>query len=428
MSITAKQRISVHMFTGGCGDVLGALQGGLTPGFGANHHPASVATARLNFPGMTVREADVQNLNMHAVPGAPVLIASPICTDATPNNGKVAPRGPVELDAFGMPKPGTVWEQTRITMWEPVRYASVHRPLVYAWENVPEFGLAPLFDAWNYTWDRLGYVLTVGSVNAAHVKTLDGAAPPPQSRDRIVGMFVRKDVAEANGLPDLAFTCDAVCPGCGPVQGVQYWKNAPALRIGSYGRRRQYVYVCPGCAAEVEPVVTGIETALQPEVRGEPFGLGYFRGRQRVKRTAYGEGTRRRVAVGLERYRGEPFIVTLRNHCDASDLTQPIGTLSAQGGGHHYLARPTVERTVDSVEYRPLTLREKARCQAFPDSHEFAGTPADQRLQIGNAVPVNVAAHSARSIAAVLPGPVASPGTVDLRLLRTAAPDDEEAA
>ena len=145
------------------------------------------------------------------------------------------------------------------------------------------------------------------------------------------------------------------------------------------------------------------------------------------KRTAYAEGTRRRVAVGLERYRGEPFIVTLRNHCNASSLDDPIGTLSAQAGGHHYLARPTAEMTVDSVEYRPLTIREKARCQGLPDSHEIAGKEAAQRLQIGNAVPVNVAAWQAGNIRAVLPARPVSLGTADLRLLRT-QPGGEEAA
>lgn len=432
------EHTSTHMFTGGCGDVLGARLAGLTPVFGANHHPASVATARLNFPDMVVREADVQNLNMHAVPEASVLIASPICTEATPAGGNAAPREPVELDGFGMPKPGQAWEQTRITMWEPVRYASVHRPLAYLWENVPEFALcvskdgssrvAPLFDAWNYTWDRLGYVLTVASVNAAHVKAADGSAPPPQSRDRLVGAFVRKDVVAENGLPDLAPTCDAVCPGCGPVQGVQDWgEEPPPLRIGSYGKRKQYVYACPGCGQEVNPVTTGIRTVLEQDVPGEPFGLGYFRGKQRVKRTHYVESTRRLVAEGLAVFHGEPFVVTKRNHVRPKSLDQPIGTLSAQGGGHHYLAVPTAEMTVDSVLYRPLSNLEKARCQGFPDHHEFAGNESDQRLQIGNAVAVNVAARTARKIAAVLPARAADPGSTDLRVLR-AKPSGEVAA
>jgi DNA (cytosine-5)-methyltransferase 1 len=40
---------------------------------------------------------------------------------------------------------------------------------------------------------------------------------------------------------------------------------------------------------------------------------------------------------------------------------------------------------------RPLTIRESARIQTFPDSWEFIGSTSNQYKQIGNAVPVNLA-------------------------------------
>jgi DNA (cytosine-5)-methyltransferase 1 len=43
------------------------------------------------------------------------------------------------------------------------------------------------------------------------------------------------------------------------------------------------------------------------------------------------------------------------------------------------------------TETRPLTVREYARIQTFPDSYVFAGGIANQYKQIGNAVPVNLA-------------------------------------
>lgn len=417
---------SVHFFNGGCGSVRGFADGGFTPQFAANHHPASVATARLNWPGLYVREAEVQNLDMNSVPAADVLEASPICTESSPNSGKAAPRKTVQLDSSGRPVGMTEMPMTRVTMFEPIRYTSVHKPMVYAGENVPEFGFSVLFRPWVAFWQEMGYTPVVASVNAAHLR-VNGIEPLPQSRDRMVWAFVRNDVVAENGLPDLNPTCAAVCSGCGPVQGVQCWKDDPEFRIGSYGRRRQYHYVCPECGSYAEPVTVGINDVIEHDVPGEPFGLGYLRSPNGAKRTPYAEGTRRRVAIGLKRYRGEPFIVTLRNHCDASSLDEPIGTLSAQGGGHHYLARPTAEMTVDSVEYRPLTNVEKARCQGFPDDHPFAGTPADQRLQIGNAVPVNVATWQARSIRAVLPARPVSPGTADLRVLRASVSSEQAA-
>ncbi|WP_440581052.1 DNA cytosine methyltransferase [Streptomyces sp. PT19] len=395
---------SVHFFTGGNGDMVAFTQAGFLSLYAANHHPSSVETARLNFPGLFVNSADVQTIDMRCVPSAQVLVASPICTEASPAGGKAAPRKAVELDENGRPKPGPDWPQTRITMWEPVRYAEVHRPLAYVGENVAQFGTSPLFKAWLRVWEALGYTPVIASVNAAHLK-VDGIPPLPQSRDRVVWCFLRNDIAEAHGLPDLRPTSDAMCPTCGPVEGVQRWKKHPDFPVGEYGRKsRQYYYVCPSsrCGAYVEPVTRGIGDVIDPSVRGDRFGDGWFDHFKRAH-VPYVQATRDRVATGLERYRGKPFIVTLRNNCSASSLDEPIGTLTAKGGGHHYLVRPTSDLSIDECEYRPLTIREKARAQGFPDDHIFAGDEEDQRLQVGNAVPVNVAAWLARRVKAVLP-------------------------
>lgn len=48
---------------------------------------------------------------------------------------------------------------------------------------------------------------------------------------------------------------------------------------------------------------------------------------------------------------------------------------------------------------RPVTVRERARLQGFPDGHKFAGSkPQDMRDQIGNAVPVGLATAIGRAI------------------------------
>jgi len=53
-------------------------------------------------------------------------------------------------------------------------------------------------------------------------------------------------------------------------------------------------------------------------------------------------------------------------------------------------------------ETRPLTVREYARIQTFPDNWEFDGSVASQYKQIGNAVPVNLAYHVGRCLITML--------------------------
>lgn len=53
-------------------------------------------------------------------------------------------------------------------------------------------------------------------------------------------------------------------------------------------------------------------------------------------------------------------------------------------------------------ETRPLTVREYARIQTFPDVWEFTGSLSSQYKQIGNAVPVNLAYAVARALVRLL--------------------------
>jgi len=53
-------------------------------------------------------------------------------------------------------------------------------------------------------------------------------------------------------------------------------------------------------------------------------------------------------------------------------------------------------------ETRPLTIREYARIQSFPDAWQFAGSVASQYRQIGNAVPVNLGFHIGSALIAMM--------------------------
>lgn len=50
------------------------------------------------------------------------------------------------------------------------------------------------------------------------------------------------------------------------------------------------------------------------------------------------------------------------------------------------------------IETRPLQVREYARIQTFPDDWAFSGPLSAQYKQIGNAVPVNLAAAMGRAL------------------------------
>lgn len=54
------------------------------------------------------------------------------------------------------------------------------------------------------------------------------------------------------------------------------------------------------------------------------------------------------------------------------------------------------------TETRPLTVREYARIQTFPDEWEFLGSVTSQYKQIGNAVPVNLGYHIGKCIISML--------------------------
>jgi len=54
------------------------------------------------------------------------------------------------------------------------------------------------------------------------------------------------------------------------------------------------------------------------------------------------------------------------------------------------------------TETRPLSTREYARIQTFPDDWEFTGSMSSVYKQIGNAVPVNLAHHLGRCLIAML--------------------------
>lgn len=59
---------------------------------------------------------------------------------------------------------------------------------------------------------------------------------------------------------------------------------------------------------------------------------------------------------------------------------------------------PSSSRCIHPIDPRPLTAREAARLQSFPDDYIFIGSKTSKNLQIGNAVPVILSEFLATSI------------------------------
>ena len=62
------------------------------------------------------------------------------------------------------------------------------------------------------------------------------------------------------------------------------------------------------------------------------------------------------------------------------------------------LSTPSSSRCIHPKAPRPLTTREGARIQCFPDAYQFYGSRGDRNLQIGNAVPTFLSSAIAQAI------------------------------
>lgn len=440
----ARAGTSGHMFCGIGGDTKGFEEAGWEVAFGANHSRRNIETFAANFDRAETLCQDMDRYDMHNLPPAQILFASPICTELSPAGGrkrrqpKGLSRGQLALLEHG-PVAQETWERTRATAYDIVRAAEVWRYDAICWENVTEFPTDwPLFDWWVKGFDILGYDHTMAFVSAAHIGG-DGNEQAPQWRDRAVGVFVRKGIP----LPDLTPRPVGRCTGCGEdVAAVQSWRDPLAPRRGKYGE--QYDYVSPHIRCRnplvrpyVRPVLEVVDwSTLGPKMSERALG--------------YVPATIARVERGIADFGSgadaEPFVTILRKNCTAQSIRDPLSTVTS-GGTHHYLTTPSgaeisveqIRRTVVSpyyrtgvaksvmepldtlttrdrhwlltlasrwqdCNYRRFTPREQAAAQRFAADYVLTGNLGEQTAGIGNAVPVNVSRWVGGKVMAVLAG------------------------
>jgi DNA (cytosine-5)-methyltransferase 1 len=399
----------VDIFCGAGGSSTGLVAAGMELRLAANHWARAIETHAANHPTADHLCADVNNYDMRRLPSADVLWASPICTEISPAGGRKRTRGQLELLEQGS-VPDAAWERTRATAYDVLRYVEVHRPRVVMWENVPEFVTDwELFDWWWGGFDLLGYEGKVVSASSAHLSGVDNDAAA-QWRNRAYGVLVRKGTP----MPDLEVRPEAMCPGCGPVQARQVWRNPARRRAVKWGV--QYDYRCPNrqCGHLIlEPLVRPVADIIDWGLPGRRIGDGRP---DRKTFAPYAASTRARVEAGLAAYGTDPHVAVLRRNGTAVPVTGPIPGLSAQGR-HHALIVPNGRKgavrttaepmttiatkphhslvrtaaTVDDCTLRMLTPRELMSAQRFGSEYVVHGNQAEQIMQAGNAVSVNAA-------------------------------------
>ncbi|MFE1927550.1 DNA cytosine methyltransferase [Streptomyces asoensis] len=415
------------LFCGLGGSSKGLKEAGLRLRLAMNHNGVQVAAHRANHPeGLHLTE-DINAFDKRSLPRTRVLWGSPICTEISPAGGRRRTRGQTCLiGADGTPTQDDAmqpqFERTRATALDIIAATEVHRYDAVLCENVIEFANDwELFDWWLSGMAILGYRHQIVCASSAHLGDT-GNPTAPQLRDRVYIVFTRKVIP----LPDLEVRPAALCPGCGPVQARQVWRNPRRRKIGKWGV--QYDYRCPNRQCGhliVDPVTRPISDVIDWSLPSQRIGDGRP---DRKKFTPYAASTRARVAAGLARYGHDPHVTILRKNTTAVATTSPVPAVSAKGRHHALIVpngrkgavRTTAEplttiackphhslvRTapdLDDCTLRMLTPRELASAQRFPADYVLPdASQEEQILGIGNAVSVNAAHWIGTRVAAVL--------------------------
>lgn len=289
-----------------------------------NHWDRAVESHAANHPDADTALCDLHEVHPGAFGPMTALLASPECTTHSPARGTKR-KNLRQMDAFDQCRLAPETLKSRATMWTVTHWASVHAPEFVIVENVVEIHYWPEFTEWLTAMHGLGYDHGRVYVNAMHVHGLTDdriGFMAPQSRDRIYVVFWKR----GNRAPDLAVRPAAPCPNCvANVRAVQSWKDTKIghQRWGRY--RRQYVYVCPSCATEVEPYTFGAVNAIDFSVPSTRIG---------DRKRPLSDKTRARIRYGLDKFGLRPTAVATRYSsgvgCRVQDLAAPLPTQPSQ--------------------------------------------------------------------------------------------------
>lgn len=325
---------SVELFAGGGGLALGLSLAGFSHVLLNEFDKSACNTLRMNHPEWNIIEGDVRNV------------------DFTPLRDKVDfLSGGFPCQAFSYAGKQGGFNDTRGTLFfELARAVNEIRPKVFMGENVK--GLTShdngrTFSTIKNTIAELGYTLVEPRVLKAIMYQV------PQKRERLILIAIRNDLAEKVSYHWPSPYTRVLTLRDALYKSIIYDTDVPQSEGVKYPLKKQKV---------LEMVPQGGDWRNLPEnVAKEYMGGSWLLGGGKT-------GMARRLSL------------------DEPSLTLTCSPCQKQTERCHPL------------ETRPLTVREYARIQTFPDSWLFAGTMSDKYKQIGNAVPVNLAWAVGRSL------------------------------
>jgi DNA (cytosine-5)-methyltransferase 1 len=331
--------------------------GGLAQGFRAAGSYRSVFAVELerafaasyeaNF-GHAVFQGYIENLELRSLPEADIVIGGPPCQGFSPL-GKMSGAGAnTRLNAL--------WRQyLRVVDWV--------KPLAFVIENVPEFLTSVEFAAARRQFEPQYYVVE------GVLKAVDFGVAQKRRRGFVIG--IRADL------------------------GIE-----PTLPVGD-----------PNC----EPKLRDFIWNLRNEPLVYDFRNGLLSTAHEARELHIG---RQPTAKSVERYRCIPpggnrfdLVRARRDLAPKCWLEKKTGSTDVFGRlewGKPALTirteffKPEKGRYLHPDQHRPITHREAARIQTFPDGFKFCGSKTEIARQIGNAVPPKLAEAVARHLLGLL--------------------------